>query len=153
MERAETSTRRASAPVLFALVAFLFAGCSRDTSSTAKRTPEASSTSAHHVPPPPDVGDIGHFHQCGQRPQHELNQYQSCLAARLGAAQCTPAVDCVLACLASPDGRNVGGGCDHVCFGYNVYHEWKDRPAAMDECRQDPAAGERFERGASASSR
>jgi hypothetical protein len=105
MEPAGTSTRRASAAVLFALVAFLFAGCSRDTSSVAGKTPEAASTSAQHVPPPPDVGDIGHFHQCRQRPQHELNPYQSCLAERLGAAQCTPAVDCVLTCLASPTGE------------------------------------------------
>ena len=153
MERAETSAGRASAAVLFTLVVFLCAGCSRDTSRVTGKAPEQSITSAQHFPPPPDVGDIGHFHQCRQRPQHELNPYQSCLAARLGAAQCTPAVDCVLTCLASPDGRNVGGGCDHVCFGYNVYHEWKDRPAAMDECRQDRTAGERFEREASAPGR
>ena len=153
MERAETSAGRASAAVLFTLVAFLCAGCSRDTSRVTGKAPEQSITSAQHFPPPPDVGDIGHFHQCRQRPQHELNPYQSCLAARLGAAQCTPAVDCVLTCLASPDGRNVGGGCDHVCFGSTVYHEWKDRPAAMDACRQDRTAGERFEREASAPGR
>lgn len=86
-------------------------------------------------PPPADVGDVAHFHSCTTLPQRKLSAYEDCLVDRL-KNQCTPAADCVLTCLASPHGHSVGGGCDHVCFGNNVRFGLKDRPTAMDECRE-----------------
>lgn len=98
--------------------------------------PSASGPAAPHEaqpPPPPDVGDIAHFHGCTTLPQRKLSAYEDCLVGRL-KSQCTPAADCILTCLASPHGNSVGGGCDRVCFGNNLRFQPKDRPSAMDQC-------------------
>ncbi|BCT93648.1 hypothetical protein LYSHEL_26740 [Lysobacter helvus] len=116
------------ARIALALMLATLAGCG------GQGTPPSDAPDAAHVPPPPDVGDIAHYNGCKSLPTRALSPYETCLVDRLKAAACTPAADCVLTCLASPDGTEVGGGCDHVCFGYNVRHQWKDRPNAMDEC-------------------
>ncbi|WP_157476208.1 hypothetical protein [Lysobacter sp. Root690] len=100
--------------------------------------PPATGPVASHEaqpPPPPDTGDIAHFHGCTTLPRRELSAYEDCLVGRL-KNQCTPAADCVLTCLASPHGHSVGGGCDHVCFDNNLRFQRKDRPTAMDQCRE-----------------
>jgi hypothetical protein len=122
--------------IAFAVVLVALVGCGeKDTSSNAETAISDAPERA-----PPDVGDITHFHGCTALPTREVSPYEACLVDRL-RAECTPAADCVLTCMASPNGIEVGGGCDHVCFGYNVHHQWEERPKAMDECR-DIARGQ-----------
>lgn len=109
-------------------------GCDRGNLPSAV---EPATSHEAQPPPSPDVGDIAHFHDCKKLPQRKLSVFEECLVGRL-KNQCTAAADCVLTCLASPDGHSVGGGCDHVCFGNNVRFGLKDRPTAIDECREAP---------------
>lgn len=62
---------------------------------------------ANEVPPPPDVGDVGTFHGCTRLPTRGLSRYDQCVVDKLKAEACTPAVDCVLTCMASPQGVEV----------------------------------------------
>lgn len=120
---------------LTALIA-LAPGCG-EPSVTQPLPSDVLEQTAPPLPLPPQVGDIDTFHACKALPERPLSRQEQCLVSKL-RGHCTPAADCVLTCLASPDGPRVGGGCDHVCFGY--YHAWADRPKAMDECR-DPQHG------------
>lgn len=130
---------RIVAMTLVAGLILAMSGCGRGNLSAGAET--ATSQEAQ-PPPPPDVGDIAHFHGCAELPRRKLSAYEDCLAGRL-KKQCTPAADCVLTCLASPHGHRVGGGCDHVCFGDNVRFQPKDRPTAMDECRETTSIAKR----------
>lgn len=124
-------------PVVVLAFAVVVSACGKSASggTAAQSIARISQPPPPPPPPPPDVGDIRHFHNCRNIPRRALSQSEACLVEKL-RADCTAAADCVLTCLSSPDGANVGGGCDHVCFGYEIHHSWNDRPKAMDECRE-----------------
>ena len=50
-------------------------------------------------------------------PKVQLTTYERC-ALRAFAARCTRGDECMVRCFASGDGRNIGGGCWHVCYAY-----------------------------------
>ena len=81
-----------------------------------ERAPDQAIDAFLTPPPPPQVGDVSNFHHCSANPS-PTSSSEACLVERL-KAECTAATDCLLTCMASPDGRRVGGGCEHVCFGY-----------------------------------
>jgi len=67
-----------------------------------------------------------------------LNDYEDCLITEL-SRQCNPQNDCLISCLVSGQGRQIGGGCWHMCFSdiasFNAYHE----PSGAARCRSlDP---------------
>ena len=51
-------------------------------------------------------------------PKVQLTTYERC-ALRAFAARCAPDDTCMIRCLASGDGRNIGGGCWHRCYAYS----------------------------------
>lgn len=107
------------------------AGCSVEQGPVA-----SADAAAAPPPPPPDVGDIGRFLACKAEPRRELSARERCQVEAL-AARCTPADDCLVSCIASPDGHRVGGGCSHVCsFGP---HRGEPRPPGWAGC--DAIAG------------
>ncbi len=82
-------------------------------------------------PPPPDAGDFGTFHSCKAKPRRELSVREKCQIEEL-SARCTPADDCLVSCISSTQGQQVGGGCSHVCF-FGL-HRGESKPPGWAEC-------------------
>ena len=63
-----------------------------------------------------------------------LTAAEACWVKEL-AAQCSPANDCLVACLASGQARQTGGGCWHVCWP-NVpgFDSWQE-PRGAAQCK------------------
>jgi len=66
------------------------------------------------LPSPPDVGDIGEFHNCTAKPRRELSAREACEVAAF-RSRCTALDDCYVSCIGSPAGSFGGGRCAHVC--------------------------------------
>lgn len=113
------------------LVFGVVAGCSLEPDVAAD--PQTSDVAAVRPPPPPppDVGDIGEFHSCQAKPRRGLSPREQCQIEKL-AARCTPADDCLVSCITSPDGYKAGGGCSHVCFFGP--HQGEPRPPGWAAC-------------------
>jgi len=112
---------------IFAIFAALV-GCGIDSKSPSTT---ASQSAPPPPPPPPDVGDIGQFHSCKAKPRRPLSAREQCQIAKL-TARCSAADDCLVSCISSPQGYQVGGGCSHVCF-YGP-HPGEPRPPEWSEC-------------------
>ncbi|ALN64749.1 putative lipoprotein [Lysobacter antibioticus] len=95
----------------------------------------ASAAADPFVPAPPDVGDVGRYHACKATPRRALSERERCEIAAL-ATHCSPANDCLVSCLSSPGGVNVGGGCWHVCF--SGMHRDEPAPPGFAECERSP---------------
>jgi hypothetical protein len=81
---------------------------------------------------PPDVGAVTAFQHCRAAPRRALSVRERCVIAHY-AENCTPAADCMVTCIASPDGVRVGGGCAHVCApGPNPWSSLPPQPADCD---------------------
>ena len=83
-----------------------------------------------------DVGDVDNFNSCNATPRRPLSAQDVCKLEIL-VKHCTPAADCLVSCISSPDGRQVGGGCEHVCF--RGPHDWSERPQSIDKCDSLPS--------------
>lgn len=101
-------------------------------------TPSAASpqTEPPPPPPPPDVGDIVRFHSCEAKARRKLSARDQCQIEKL-AARCTAADDCLVSCISSPQGYQVGGGCSHVCFFGP--HPGEGKPQGWSECDALPS--------------
>ena len=124
------------------LAASLLASCTADKpsqmeGSAVEPQPAPPSSSHQEQPPPPpppplwDFGDLDNFGSCKAEPRRVLSSKEKCQIEKL-REDCTPAADCLVTCLSSPDGIKIGGKCDHVCF--YPRHPWESRPKVMDEC-------------------
>lgn len=82
-----------------------------------------------------DYGDLKTYQSCSAKPRRELTELEKCAMAAL-SEDCTPAADCLVTCMSSPDGYKRGGGCYHICFDPSVGHSWQDRPSneVFDKC-------------------
>ena len=69
-----------------------------------------------------------------------LNDREHCFATAL-SAHCNPTNDCLVTCLVSGQGRDIGGGCWHICFqDAHSYARYQEPPSAA-RCRSlDPNA-------------
>lgn len=74
-----------------------------------------------------DYGPIEEHLNCEAKPRRKLDVGEQC-AIELLKKNCTRAADCMVTCISSPDGDQVGGGCFHVCFGATTGIPWEDRP-------------------------
>ncbi len=113
----------------------LLAGCGM--SSNAPSKGEVLESVPPPPPPPPapsDVGDISQFHSCKAKPRRNLSAREQCQIAKL-TARCTAADDCLVSCITSPQGYQVGGGCSHVCFFGS--HPGEPKPPGWTECDAD----------------
>lgn len=115
------------ARVLFVALFALLAGCGMSSNTP----PSAKVLEAVLPPPPPDVGGINQFHSCEAKPRRNLSSREQCQIAKL-TARCTAADDCLVSCITSPQGYQVGGGCSHVCFFGP--HPGEPKPAGWTEC-------------------
>ena len=101
--------------------------------------PESASEGGVHrvgaLPPPPDVGSIERFDSCEARPRRALSAREQCQIEKL-VARCTAADDCLVSCISSPHGSQVGGGCGHVCF--SGPHRSEPKPPGWNECNALP---------------
>lgn len=80
---------------------------------------------------PPDMGEVEVFLSCKARPKRALSEKEECMIQKL-SARCLPADDCMVSCIASPDGYKVGGGCEHVCF--SALHDRVEPPSGWGDC-------------------
>ena len=89
-----------------------------------------------------NYGDYESWHQCSVKPQPGvvLSARERCEIEKL-SARCNAADDCLVTCMSSPDGRNAGGGCWHICFetlhdlrSWNKPNDW-ERCAMQHEGR------------------
>jgi len=78
-----------------------------------------------------DLGDVEHFNSCRALARRVLSDRERCEVEQL-ALRCTPADDCLVTCISSPDGHLVGGGCAHVCF--SNLHKVEEPPESMYKC-------------------
>ena len=78
-----------------------------------------------------DIGDVAHFQSCKAPIRRSLSDYEMCLRDAL-ANRCSPADDCLVTCISSPQGHLVGGGCAHVCF--SSLHSSEPPPADIHKC-------------------
>jgi hypothetical protein len=79
-----------------------------------------------------------HFHACKEQPRRNLTALEQCQIAKLRAS-CTPAHDCLITCMSSPEGHNVGGGCQHVCF--SALHKYAPEPKGWASCGKPGTGG------------
>lgn len=85
---------------------------------------------------PRDYGDIENYHACQAQPRRELSDLDKCEIEVL-SQNCSPAADCLVTCISSPDGYKRGGGCFHVCFNPPASHTWESRPRVdFGRCEQ-----------------
>jgi hypothetical protein len=105
-----------------------FAGCGQT---------EAPASSSPRFFAPPDVGDVSHFNSCTAKPRRVVSPREACEMKAL-AARCTPADDCLVSCIASPEGFSVGGACWHVCF--SAMHVRGQDPIDWAQCAVLPLA-------------
>lgn len=83
-----------------------------------------------------DYGDLETYQNCRAKPRRELTKLEKCEIEVL-AEHCTPAADCLITCISSPDGYKRGGGCVHVCLSPPVSHPWESLPkVGFEKCRQ-----------------
>lgn len=104
-------------------------------SCTPSADQDNGNTSTTHVPSPPIVGDIHEFKNCEVVPQKALTKTEQCQIEKL-AKRCLPADDCLVQCLSGPDGANIGGGCEHVCF--SQLHVRPPSPPGWLDCSELP---------------
>ncbi|MGO1068486.1 hypothetical protein [Lysobacter sp. CA199] len=112
------------------------AGPDADRTSTTS-TPARETITPPPPPPPPDVGDLSRFQACKAPPRRALSERERCQIEKL-SARCTPADDCRVTCLASPDAGKVGGRCGHEC-GFS-HRESKGNPPGLADCDSLPGA-------------
>ena len=87
---------------------------------------------------PPDIGLVGSFLSCKAKPMRALTSEEKCRIKKL-SARCLPADDCLVSCIVSRDGNNVGGGCEHVCF--SALHDPVTPLIGLDDCLEKPVSG------------
>ena len=106
------------------------AGCAQE---EGKENPSVVASEVATVPvsPPPDVGDVNVFNSCKAFPRRTLTSKEACQIEHLRKT-CSPADDCLVTCLNSPDALRVAGGCNHVCFSY--LHKDSPLPKEFPEC-------------------
>ena len=78
----------------------------------------------------PDVGDVDHFHSCGAAAASDvsLTPQEVCEINAL-KSRCNVTDDCMVTCLASTGGREIGGGCAHICASQlNTIKGWRPPP-------------------------
>ena len=107
---------------LWLIVLMLLASCNRN-SHPAGASPSVAIE-------PPDVGSVSTYNQCKADPRRGLSVREKCQIEKL-SARCTAADDCLVSCIASPQGHQVGGGCSHVCSGQ---HRGESKPPGWNEC-------------------
>jgi hypothetical protein len=124
--------------IVLVLMVLLSAGC-KPTPSYGKGEPVTS------VRPSADLGHPGAFDMsfldrldgtCDVEPSATvaLVPAEQCWIDML-AAECSPANDCLVKCLASGEARTIGGGCWHVCFtDASDYARWRE-PTGGFRCR------------------
>ena len=96
------------------------------------------------APPPPDLSFVGEpYKSCKVAPAAiaALTPPNKCMLHIL-AARCTPADDCLVQCLVSRDGPQIGGGCWHACFEtkFNLA-KWSEPPKAAQCHKLGPING------------
>ena len=116
---------------------WLLAGCNDSPAPSASAPPSGSTLPSVYIPPPPDVSFLKTLNgRCAAQPgpQVVLSAAEQCWVKEL-AAHCSPANDCLISCLASGQGRRIGGGCWHVCWP-NVpgFDEWQ-APTRSARCK------------------
>jgi hypothetical protein len=112
-------------PFLLLALAPLLSACSDDAPAPAPASPSTIAIEA------PDVGGPATSAHCRARPRRPLSSRERCEMDAY-AANCTPAADCMVRCIASPDAVTVGGGCEHVCApGANP---WASLPPKPEGC-------------------
>jgi hypothetical protein len=100
--------------------------CSNDVPASAPASPSTIAIEA------PDVGGPATFAHCRAQPRRALSSRERCEMDAY-AANCTPAADCMVRCIASPDAVTVGGGCEHVCApGANPWTSLPPKPEGCD---------------------
>ncbi len=120
------------------LMMFLFLlGCSDEA-----QQPLTGKISAPGAQDQRDYGEIENYQACQAEPRRELTDLDKCEIEVL-SQNCSPAADCLVTCISSPDGYKRGGGCFHICFNPPASHAWKSRP------KVDFGRCERFELPAS----
>ena len=97
----------ATTKLLYVAFALFLSACERP-------APPSVASLRVDAPPPPDVGDVGRFLSCNAKPRRTITDREHCELKAL-IAECTKTSDCYVSCISSPDGPNVGGGCEHVC--------------------------------------
>lgn len=114
-----------------------FTACSESPYAQHGENPPAAALPA--PPPGPDFRDMldGKCVASNINPV-ALNDYEDCFVTELSRL-CSAANDCLISCFVSGQGRQIGGGCWHMCFpdvsSYNAYHE----PPQAARCRSlDP---------------
>jgi hypothetical protein len=123
------SALRASA-LLIVAIALACAAC-KPGAPVQQASTEREATRPPPPPPPPDEGDIGVFHACKAEPRRTLSALDQCQIDAL-RARCTPADDCLVSCITSPQGHQTGGGCEHACF-FGL-HQAEPKPSGWNEC-------------------
>ena len=88
--------------------------------------------------PAPDTSFLNQpYNNCKVTPKEliPLTPAEKCWVEKL-SARCTPADDCLVACLASTKARDLGGGCWHTCFQVKYpISKWTE-PTGADSCRK-----------------
>ena len=95
----------------------------------------AACTTAKQAPMPAPFG--GGPADCSDLPEAsvELSERDRCRVFLL-AARCTVADKCLVACIRNGEGKNIGGGCFHIC---NAYRQWVwEPPTGWDTCPPEP---------------
>jgi len=85
---------------------------------------------------PPNVGFLLQpYNHCKAKPAAgiQLTEKEACQIDKL-KNRCTPADDCLTACLASGQGREVGGGCWHLCFDNKFDLSKWTSPTGISQC-------------------
>lgn len=125
--------------------AILVAACtpqpdSRNAASPAPTQAVKAPQSMTFTPPPSFNPESHRFSHCHSSPPPDVSLTTAELCQiELLSARCNPADDCLVACIASAENREVGGGCWHTCFA--VVHElgaWQ-APDDLAQCN-DPEA-------------
>ena len=100
-----------------AVAGFLAVGCGPSARDPAHDAP-GSTTAVQAAPAAESLGLAAKPACVGlAQPKIQLTTYERC-ALRAFAARCTPDDACMIRCLTSGQGRNIGGGCWHVCYAY-----------------------------------
>lgn len=109
------------------LLAFALAGCGASHAPPSNPETVNSATDVSGV----DVGDVGAFHSCNAQARRLLSPREE-RQIEILRLRCTPSADCLVSCIASPNGHQTGGGCAHVCF--DALHAWNEYPESIGQC-------------------
>jgi hypothetical protein len=118
------------------LSSFLLMAC-KPAQHPQHRATHATNLRPPDPPPPPDLSFLDSLggHCAAKVPGNvTLTAAEKCWTKEL-STQCSPANDCLVACLASGQARLIGGGCWHVCWD-NVpgFNTWR-KPTGAAQCK------------------